>query len=256
MKKRWSKEENSLLIKLNKKGLKYSTISNLLPDRSLIACQLEGQKLGLKSNNNVNKTFFEQNTPEMHYILGYWLADGCIMNKTGGYYFSIVSKDKSHLEIIAKIMSIKNKIYNNSNETYELRIGNKILVKSLISIGGQYRKTKTISFYDIIYNKVYFYDLLRGYFDGDGSIIKSNFIKKNGKQSISGIKFTGAKKIIESLRDILKFGIIYKDNRFDAYYLSIYGEKGRSILSKMYNNSKIHLERKYKQYQLLINKSL
>jgi len=209
-----------------------------------------GLKLMQKIITIIDRFFFDMDTPEKHYILGYWLADGCIMKKSGGYYFSIVSKDKSHLEIIAKTMDVKNKIYSNSNETFELRVGNKQLVENLIAIGGRYRKTKTISFNDLIYNNNYFYDLLRGYFDGDGSMLISGYTKKNGKRSISGINFTGAKKIIESLKNILKLGRVYKDNRSNAFQLGIYGKKSLDILGKMYDNSNIYLERKRRIYDL------
>lgn len=247
--RRWTEQEKEILISMNNEGYNYAEIAKKL-GRSLYACQQMGEKLGLRGDRNVNDEFFSKETEEKYYVLGYWLADGCIMKKSGGYYFSLVSNDKDHLEKIAEIMGVKTKIYKNSNSAYELRVGNKRLVESLINIGCSFRKTKTITINDISFDKKYFYTLLRGFFDGDGGYAFQGFTKKDGTKGLSSIKFTGSENMIKSIYEYLGYGTLHKDtHKSDCYYLSFYGDEMRELLHKMYRNSTIHLERKYEIYK-------
>lgn len=210
------------------------------------------KRLGIKSPKNVNENFFLRDDEEKHYILGYWLADGCIMYKSGGYYFSIVSNDLEHLRDIATIMEVKTKLYKNSNDAYEIRVGNKRLVKSLMDIGGTYRKTETMHIDKIHFNKKHFRHLLRGFFDGDGSVSHQRYTKKDGSNSVSGIKFSGAKTMITSLYEFMgSKGTLYPDYRKDnCYYLEYHGDEMRNILKYMYKDSSIKLKRKEKAYNM------
>jgi len=247
--KRWVDEEKAILKEMNLNGSNYSEIANCL-GRSLSSCQQMGNRLGLHGDMNVKHDFFTQENEEKYYVLGYWLADGCIMKKSGGHYFSLVSNDKEHLENISKIMGVKTKIYKNSNNAYELRVGNKRLVDSLIEIGGLYCKTKVMTIKDITFDKKHLYTILRGFFDGDGGYQYQGFIKADGTRSISCIKFTGSKMMIESIYEYLGYGKLYEDFRkCDCCYLSFYGNEMKKLLHKMYNNSNIHLERKYQIYK-------
>lgn len=247
--KRWTIEEDNKLKRLINKGHDYTEIVDKF-DRSIHSIRTRGNKLGLRIDKNVDYNFFDRKDEYSHYVLGYWLADGCIMKKSGGHYFSIVSNDRKHLIKIADLMKVKTKIYKNSNDAYELRVGNKKLINNLIKIGGDYRKTKTIKFDDLEIVDKYFYDFLRGYFEGDGGFQFSSFTKADGTNSISNIKFTGAEKIIKSLYEILNKGTCYRDYRKDdCFYLSLYSDEMKELLNEMYKNSNIHLSRKYKIYE-------
>ena len=247
--KRWTNEEKIILKDMNIDGFNYAEIASKM-GRSLSSCQQMGKRLGLIGDMNVNEEFFYSETEEKYYVLGYWLADGCIMKKSGGYYFSIVSNDKSHLENISKTMGIKANIYSNSNDAFELRVGNKNLVNSIIELGGSYRKTKTMTINDITFDEKYFYIILRGFFDGDGGFQFSNHEKVDGTRSVSSIKFVGSKLMIQSIYENLGYGKLYQDCRKgDCFYLAIYGNEMRQLLHKMYKGSQIHLERKYNIYK-------
>lgn len=250
--KRWTSKEKTMLRDMNINGFNYVEIANKL-GRTPASCRIMGNKLGLQGDRNIKENFFSLETEEKYYILGYWLADGCIMKKSGGYYFSIVSNDKVHLENIARTMGVKTKIYKNSNSAYELRVGNKKLVQSLINIGGTYKKTKTMTINDIKFDRKYFYTVLRGFFDGDGGFQYQGYIKADGTRSVSSIVFTGSKLMIESIYQYLGYGTYYQDSRGgDSFYLNFYGDEMRSLLNKMYQNSTIHLERKYKIYKQML----
>lgn len=251
----WSELEDNKLIEFRKNGLTAIEIGRKL-NRKTTSIRNRTYKLNAPLAENVDEDFFLRDDEEMHYILGYWLADGCIMYKSGGYYFSIVSIDKEHLQNMARIMKMKTKLYKNSFGAYEIRVGNRKLVESLISIGGDYRKTWTVGLNDLVFNKKHFRHLLRGYFDGDGSFQYSGFTKKDGTISLSSLKFTGSSKLTQSVYDYIGTkASLYKEERHkDCYYLEYYGDEMRELLEYMYDDCNIALKRKHGIY--LKNKSL
>ena len=251
---RWTESE---VKKLKHLMGEYSSYKNLVEhfDRSEESLKSQASNRGLKLKPNVNEEFFYKKDEVSYYILGYWFADGCIMKKSGGYYFSIVSNDIGHLERIKTEMEVQTKIYENSNDAHELRVGNKKLVQNMIKdFKAKYNKTHTAKIpHDIIPEK-HFYDFLRGYFDGDGSIRLQDYVRKDGTKGLSNIKFTGAENIIKSLYKYINGGTLSEDSRKnDCFYLSFYGDGMRNLLKKMYSNSKIYLKRKYKLFDKRLN---
>lgn len=257
--RRWTKEEDDKLISLNKEGIKYSDISKMLENRSVYACQNRGLNLGLDGhNNNANTEFFLKDSREMFYILGYWYADGYIGYKNGGTYFDITSIDKEQIEKVKNLMGIKTSILEskaNKKVCYRITVGNKKLVTNLMErFGVPFNKTKSIIIDKSLIPEEYFYDFLRGYFDGDGSLVIGSYTKKNGHASITGVKFVGSKNIIVSLYEILKedykcsFSKNKKEIDNDCWCVGVYGESGRRLLSNMYNEPTIFLDRKYFKY--------
>jgi len=251
---KWTEKEDELLINIAKDFNVVELHKNFFNYRTLSSIRERIKKYNLKYQN-VDINFFKLDNEISNYILGYWLADGCIMKKkSGGSYFSIVSKDIEQLEKIKAFMQIKTKLYKNSG-AYEIRVANKELISSLEYLGATERKTHSIEINDIKYNPNYFYDFLRGYFDGDGCITIQN------KRYFAGAKFTGSKTIIQSLHNILikEYNCrVYKDDRIDkdnCYYLELNGKNAKSLLRNMYNNSpKIFLERKYQRYLKFVTK--
>lgn len=250
----WTKDEIYKLKTLRSQGLSFNEIQKRIEGKDKRQCEYKFNNLGREKKLNVNTDFFYKNNEVSNYILGYWLADGCIMNKSGGYYFSMVSNDMDILMRIKEEMNIKTKIYNNSNNALELRVGNKKLVENMLDLGCEYRKTHTIEFDSFDIKDEFFYDFLRGYFDGDGNLVKG-ITKMDGTKSVINAKFTGCENIIKSLDKILKSkgfnSRIYKDNREgknNCWYLSFPSKEGRKILNLMYNGSKIHLNRKKDEF--------
>lgn len=254
--KRWTKQEEQTLIEMNADGYNYREISNVL-GRSLASCQQRGRNvLGLNGDQNVNDKFFEQDNQMTNYVLGYWMADGYITHKSGGWYFGLTSIDLEHLENIAELMDFKGNITpRNDGKTYDLVIGNKELVHNMIDMGCRYNKTHTMTINDLDINPKYFYDFLRGFFDGDGSYALQTYMKNDGTRSISSIKFTGTKTMLTSIQKELGFGTIAPDKRKnDCVYLLLFGDEMRTTLDLMYEGNEIALDRKeliYKQHNAL-----
>ncbi len=112
----------------------------------------------------------------MAYVLGYIVADGCILfdktRKKHPYSLNITSAEKDSLERIRKALSSEHKIGKksggNSNIAYQLQIRNPVLTQDLMDLGVFPRKTYNLE--PIKVRRKYFRDFARGFFDGDGSV--------------------------------------------------------------------------------------
>jgi len=126
---------------------------------------------------SINENFFKNWTSEMSYILGFIVADGCILkrkNRKNSYIFNITNKEKHHLEKIKKAMSaaaplgLKRSGYTKKKDCYFIQICNKEICKDLINLGILPRKTYNLN--PIKVPDKYFSDFVRGFFDGDGTV--------------------------------------------------------------------------------------
>jgi hypothetical protein len=105
------------------------------------------------------------------YTVGLIATDGCL--SIDGRHITLVSKDKEQIENFIYCLGIKNKIgKTNSGSTKErkyfrVQFSDVLFYKLLIEIGITPQKTKTIGALAI--PDEYFFDFLRGHYDGDGS---------------------------------------------------------------------------------------
>lgn len=126
-----------------------------------------------KTNNN----FFKKWTPEMSYVLGLIISDGCISHDR----IRIMNNDKILLEKTKEFMNIDNPIYFRTYKSknrvtshgYVLQINNKKNISDLKLLGVTERKSKTINLPNI--PKKYFSYFLQGLIDGDGSVYQENY---------------------------------------------------------------------------------
>ena len=134
--------------------------------------------------NHVNETYFYNiDTAEKAYFLGFIMADGNMYLRNGKYQFSIKIKS-SDKDILLKFASAidfniekikeRNEERNGSiTRCAEIKIYNQVFCNSLVSLGVIPRKTGKEFMPDI--PKEFEKDFIRGYIDGDGWIGKDNF---------------------------------------------------------------------------------
>lgn len=84
--KPWKQQENALLRKIFAAAKQQDLIASF-PSRSLAAILAQGERLGLRRERNhprksVDESYFEKWSANMTYLLGYILADGCIIEGT------------------------------------------------------------------------------------------------------------------------------------------------------------------------------
>jgi hypothetical protein len=128
-----------------------------------------------------NDDFFKIWSHNMAYVLGFWMADGCMYGKN--IIFSQHVKDKDLLFAIAKEMGATNPVITKGNYS-KLVISSEILAKDLVKLGGKERKSLDIDFPNI--PEEFLPDFIRGLWDGDGCISYNKRAKAYSSNYISG----------------------------------------------------------------------
>lgn len=121
----------------------------------------------------VNESFFDEWSPEMAYVLGFILTDGCV----SGNNVSISQAEIAPLEAIKRMMTSEHPIRKNEvggNIIYALNIGRKSLVTALAKRGISEKKSLTVELPEV--PNAYFPDFLRGIIDGDGWVHAKGYV--------------------------------------------------------------------------------
>jgi len=210
-------------------------------------------KSHINKRYDVNELFFRCiDSPEKAYFLGILMSDGTVNDRA--IVISLQEKDKSILvklrDLIEYTGPISKRISVNEKHqnTYILRIYSKELVKDLISLGCIKRKTYNMSFPKI--NPIYNSHFIRGFFDGDGCIIK----KKIGYY----FSITGNQKFLHELNSILEkdTGIdsckISRKNKSSELFGAIQYSKNSDLIklrNYLYkNHNGLYIERKHNKF--------
>lgn len=250
-------DENKI-IKLYKNNTIQQIAKKLNVGHGTIRKRLIKNKIKIRPNR---KYFFDESIFEKidcewkAYYLGYFYADAGITKLN--VKLSLHEKDKEILEKLNtlvfknqhpleytphKIYYSKktNKLYNN-NAKYSIIINSKKLVNDLNKLGCGPKKSLTLQFptYDEVSDE-YMSHFIRGYFDGDGCIIKGTF------QIISSDDFcNGLQRYIYDKLNIQSH--LHKCGKVSRLFI----HKKDDILkfkNYMYNNSNFKLSRKFTKF--------
>lgn len=200
-------------------------------------------------------------SPGFAYVIGLITSDGSLSKDARHVNFT--SKDLDLIIYFKKYLKINNKIDKKSRSSidekkyYFIQIGDVNFYKFLLKIGLKPNKSKKLEKLDIPLK--YFFDFLRGFFDGDGRVV--SFFDKRWKNSFMFyIVFSSAspkfinwvRKNIELLVNIR--GHISKAKGVSTVQLK-YGKKESQVLiRKMYYSKNLpFLARKYFKIKEVIN---
>lgn len=218
-------------------------------------------------NSKIKKDIFNPiTTPEAAYILGFYIADGCINGNK--FVITLSEKDKEILEKIRDYMSPVTKLcykperVNKAGITthpmYSFSFACKEIVSKLEELGLGQKKTYLEKSIKNIVPKELMWDFIRGYWDGDGNVNSSEVTKnvtlKNGEitsYQYTNIGFTIISKdplILEELNEFfLESGIsthVYPDNRGN-YLVGTHSKvEVEKIYNRLYTSSNLYLNRK------------
>ncbi|MDO7864794.1 hypothetical protein Q5427_10890 [Brochothrix thermosphacta] len=216
-----------------------------------------------------NFNYFESiNTAEKAYWLGFIAADGYILNarkhssmKVG---ISLSTKDRCHLEKFLVAIDAKNVSIGDYKTTSGYKIGtpySRVMItgddfaNSLIEKGIVKNKSLILKF--PTHKQVpreFIYHYLRGFVDGDGSIMIKN-MKNNYK--MFQVYIGGTKEFLMGMQDLVgNSNKLEKrwDNGTNHYGLKISGVAGVKFAENIYKESTIHINRKkekFEEYKLL-----
>lgn len=233
-------------------------------------------KLGLCSRDKyikqgLNEHLFDSiNSEESAYVLGFYVADGCITNNR--IAFSISEKDFDTLQAIQQILSSNSNIqhyperHNKQGYTCypmcHFAVSSKHICEKLTEYGLGKQKTYLSKSIVNIVPKEYMWHFIRGYFDGDGCVSASN-IKRiiKGKTykywNVNWTIISHDKNILEELQEFISNSIespilLYPEKR--GNYLM--GTHTKHILpkifEKLYDNATIYMSRKYLKFKNII----
>jgi hypothetical protein len=103
------------------------------------------------------------------YAIGLITTDGCLSSDKR--HISLVSKDKEQIDNFIECLGLTNSIGNHNvgsiNPALRVQFGDVLFFRFLVSIGLTPHKSKTLR--GIKVPNKYFFDFLRGHFDGDGT---------------------------------------------------------------------------------------
>ena len=228
-------------------------------DRGRLSNNLKAD--GIIIINQQNKTKFNENyfdvidNEHKAYWLGFLYADGAISSSNNNIELSLKSSDIQHLQKFVQDLEYteKKNIFQDEIRC-RLNITNKHFKESLIKLGCTPKKSLTIIFPTAEQvPDTFLFPFIRGYIDGDGSVM----IGKNhkGEYIVPRISVLGTKEFLETL--LLKTG--WKHNTIQhpsgAYAIDWNGKYVMDYLNQLYQNATIYLDRKYEKYKILYEKN-
>ncbi len=189
-------------------------------------------------------------SPRFAYAIGLIATDGCLYSD--GRHMNFTSKDRDLAETFIQCLRLKVKIgrkksgFTSKDSYCHVQFGDVVFHRWLCSIGITPRKSKTLNTLRV--PRKYFFDFLRGSFDGDGSIY--SYWDKRWKSSFMFyVQFTSASlHHLEWLQTIIDrhlgvWGMIGPVN--GAHQLRYAKSGSRKLLSAMYYDDSLPwLERK------------
>ena len=193
-------ENITSFIKDNYYKLEAQTICEILKiSDSVLYSVLSYLKIPLRGSGNVLRDITKEidyNSVEFFYLYGWIISDGHVSKgDRGDYIVSISTKDKEIVELFLKYFPFLKVHVKKGTEQNHIYVSSKKLHKYFIDKGFESKKANNIYIKDIPINN----HLIRGIFDGDGSV---RDISK--RRSFDAKITTGSLKLVEQLKEYLE----------------------------------------------------
>lgn len=252
--------DKEFLLSLNCSGLTQKEMATKL-NVSRITIQRYLRKYNTKTPNYHNSLKFDNtvfdriDNEEKSYWLGFLFADGNVSKNENNVELSLSIKDVEHLEkyrnFLKNTSPVKTGKVTCNGKLFErcrLTVTNKHFKEQLVSLGCVPQKSLIIKFpYNIFENDDLKYHFIRGYVDGNGCISFTS----SGRLMLS---IVSTKEFLTSIKEIFpEFSDLKKDKRrkYNTYYIDCFSKNADKILTKLYKNSTIYLQRKYNRLAVL-----
>lgn len=200
-----------------------------------------------------NWNFFENDSEELYYFLGFVAADGYLSSQE--IEIGLGEKDLYLLEKFRDLIVPDKPIYRKERtNSYTLKISCKSKLPNFKEFFYMLsnKKHKEMSFPNIP-NK-YIKDFIRGYVDGDGTIDTTKGYRGNKVYVGPRLRILGNESFLRELNDHTRKSIIHKTNAINkkgkenVYIITYNFSVATAILNWLYLDSKIHLNRKYTKF--------
>lgn len=241
-------------------GLSEKMVKRLLEENGIEVRHRNTRPNGGNRKYNVNDDYFDTQSSNMAYILGFWAADGNVSSNENRLDLELASVDLEILEKMKEELQSERpiKIYQCANgyTKNKLYFWSSKIKRVFKEYGIVPNKTYSKDFtapYKL--DKKYWIDYIRGFFDGDGCVKKTGY-------SISFELNSVNYKFLEDISNYLKeyYNIEtkittagMKGRNIELYRLYCYSENAKKIYNILYTPNSLYLERKYKKWQELLN---
>ena len=196
-------------------------------------------------------------SPEFAYAIGLLVTDGNL--SPDGRHINFTSKDEELVELLARILELKNKIgkkargYSQNKKYFVIQFGDVLFYRYLQKIGLLPNKSKILE--KIKIPASYFFDFLRGHLDGVGTFHSYFDPRWRNSYMFYTIFMSASKKHIdwlrsEALRKLRISGHVTKGKTSSVYQLKFAKAESLKLLAKLYYNPQVVcLSRKRKKIE-------
>ena len=258
MRKLFNKEQEEF-IRSNYQTMKYTTIANSLGFSERQVRGWINNHCDTKLRKFNSSDFEDTDTPEKAYWVGFIYADGYLIyspeRRTYELGMELQKEDKYILDRLNQVLGGQHKLYYKSQikeicghspsktESWVLRVYSKKIVEDLMRLGVHPCKTLGSEFPKI---DEYFWDFLRGYFDGDGC-----FYVNRGRYPVVNITSSHREVLDYISNKLSEYKIksaVYQEHEL-KYRLIAYNQSALLFCDKIYyQNHETKLIRKYSKY--------
>ena len=241
-------------MKLNKAGEKYNLNGSQV--RNLLSTYKIKQRRKAPDNRKykINDFYFDTQSSNMAYIMGFWAADGNISKDENRLDLELSKEDYEILEKIREELSCERpiKVYQCANGYIKnkLLFWSKHIKETFLKYGIVPNKTYSENFqppYKL--DKKYWIDYIRGFFDGDGCIKKGTSLSFEINSTNLDILKSFQQYFLENYNIQLSISTTgMKGRNIPMYRLYCLGEKTRRIFNILYTPNSLFLQRKYKRW--------
>ena len=177
-------------------------------------------------------------SPEFAYVIGLLVTDGSLSKD--GRHIDLTSNDREQLENFLSCLKSKNKIgfkHKVHGSALRVQLGDVNFYKFLGGIGLMPNKTKIIK--DVKVHLKYFFDFLRGHFDGDGTFYSYFDPRWKSSYMFYTVFISASKNHIQWLRKNIQRnlsinGHITKSVNNSVYQLKYAKAESLKLLPKLY----------------------
>lgn len=224
-----------------------------------------------------NEFFFDKiDSEEKAYILGLFFADGCNHFEKKSFSISLQAKDRDMIVKIKDILQSEYRIYEsnpkpskyilNPQKQYTFRVTSEHLCKKLALLGCGPRKSLVLKFPSpehVPSNLTHHF--MRGYFDGDGSIVVSSV---HGKYKKGYLSIVSTKEFIDGFYNVIEkelgfrhsgfhqnslYSKRFKDLSKNSYVSYLCGnQRILKVYSFLYKDATLFLQRKRDKFEIIV----
>lgn len=261
----FSSDDEEKILKLYEEGKKIKEIASIfgLKNYQPISKVLKRKNIKIDKRRssrvkNINENYFDNIDTEFKaYILGFLIADGCVLDSTNTLSFQLKSDDSYILELFDSEIGGTGVCNFMKRGHSFVTYGSKKLCNSLSKYGVVPRKTGIEYIPKNEIEQKFIRHLIRGFFDGDGTVfLRTDKSKKFNTRLEFG--FSGNNQILNQVKDILINDIHISDNKIIPRkgVCQLNFSKFNDIVNfyhYIYDDSTICLRRKRDKFENFIN---